>query len=55
MEGSIKQIKNVLKNFLVVKPACLFDTKIDVGFKVSYFENGKYNEKNVREVKVSLA
>jgi hypothetical protein len=50
MEGTIKQIKDLLKNHIVVKPACMFDSKIQVNFKVSYQHSGKYNDYNSREV-----
>lgn len=36
LEGSIKQIKNLLKYHMVVRPACMFDSKIQVDFKISY-------------------
>jgi len=55
LEGTIRQVKGLLKSYLIVKPSCMFDSKIEVKFKVSYFENGKFNEKNTREVSVNLA
>lgn len=36
LEGTIKQIKNLLKNHMVVRPACMFDSKIQVNFKINY-------------------
>ena len=55
IEGSIRQLKNLLKSHLLVKPACMFDSNIQVKFHVSFATNGKYNDKNTRETTVQLA
>jgi hypothetical protein len=44
LEGSVHQIKNLLKHFLIVKPACMFDNNIKVDFHVSFASNGKYSD-----------
>lgn len=36
LEGSIKQLRKLLRSHLVVKPACLFDKSIRILIKVSY-------------------
>ena len=55
IEGSIKQLKNLMRNHLVVKPACMFDSSIKVSIQVMFAQNGKYSEKNKREVQLDLA
>jgi hypothetical protein len=39
IEGSIKQLKHLLKYNLIVIPACLFDNSIKVDIQVMYAEN----------------
>ena len=55
LEGSMKQLKSLLKNNIVVKPACMYDSSINVDIKVMYALNGQYNDKNSREVNYELA
>lgn len=54
LEGTIKQIKSFLKNYVVVKPACMLDNHIKVDFTIKYSRNGRYNDKYVREVTQNL-
>jgi len=54
-EGSIKQLKNLLKNHLVVKPACLFDNSIKVTIKVMFASNGQYSEDHTKTVDFELS
>lgn len=54
-EGSIKQLKNLLKNHLVVKPACLFDNNIKVTIKVMFASNGQYSETHTKTVETELS
>ena len=54
VEGSIKQVRNLMKHNMVVRPSCLFDRNITATFKVSFSQNGKYDEKHTREVVVPL-
>ena len=42
----MKQLKNLLKNHIIVKPACLFDQSIKLEAKVMFAQNGKYSEKH---------
>lgn len=55
LEGTIKQLKYFMKNNLVVKPLCMFDSKIQVNFQVSYQYLGKYLQENTRKVSAQLA
>jgi hypothetical protein len=55
LEGSMKQLKNLLKNNIVVKPSCMYDTSIKVDIKIMYAINGQYNDKNSRSVEFELA
>jgi tmRNA-binding protein len=48
-------LKNLLKNNLVVVPACLFDTNIKVNFKVMYAVGKEYSDKRTREVSVDIS
>ena len=36
VEGSMKQLRNLFKNYLIVKPACLFDSTIKLDVKVMF-------------------
>lgn len=42
VEGSIKQLRNLLKNYMIVKPSCLFDESIKIDIKVMYALDGQY-------------
>ena len=55
LEGSMKQLKNLLKNHILVKPACLFDSSVKLDVKIMYAINGQYNDKNSRAVSFELA
>ena len=55
IEGSVKQLKNFMKNHLVIKPACMFDSSIKVKIQVMFAQNGKYSDKNKRELELDLA
>jgi hypothetical protein len=55
LEGTVHQLKNLMKNHLIVKPACMFDSKINVNFKVSYNYLGKYLDENTRKASAQLA
>jgi len=50
VEGSIKQLKSLLKNNLIVKPNCLFDSHIKVSIKVMFANNGQYSEDHTKTV-----
>ena len=51
----MKQLKNLLKNHIIVKPACLFDQSIKLEAKVMFAQNGKYSEKHSRQVSFEMA
>lgn len=55
LEGSIKQLKSMLKNNLVVTPACLFDTNIKVNVNIMYADGKEYSDKRSRDVTVDIA
>ncbi len=55
LEGSIKQLKNLLKNYLIVKPSCLFDSTIKIDIKVMFAKNGQYSESYSRTVQSEMA
>jgi hypothetical protein len=60
VEGSIKQLKHLLKTNLVVKPPCLFDESIKVNIKVMYATGSKetgheYSDKRSRDITVELS
>jgi hypothetical protein len=55
VEGSIKQLRNLLKNFMIVKPSCLFDESIKIEIKVMYAVDGQYAEKYSRAVSYEVA
>ena len=44
VEGSIKQLKNLMKNNLIVKPSCVLDNFINLTAKVQFAQNGAYSE-----------
>ena len=49
VEGSMKQLRNLFKNHLVVKPACLFDTTIKLDVITRFANNdGRYQENDSR-------
>ena len=56
LEGSQKQLKNMLKNHLLVKPGCLFDNAITLNIKVYYMSTpGTYSEAHTRNVEYEMA
>ena len=56
LEGSQKQLKNMLKNHLLVKPGCLFDNAITLSIKVYYMSTpGTYSEAHTRSVDYEMA
>lgn len=55
IEGTVKQLKAMLKNNLIVKPACMFDQSIKIDIHVSFAANGKYSDQHSRQVSFELA
>lgn len=45
----------MLKNNLVVTPACLFDSKILVNINIMYADGKEYSEKRSRDLSVDIA
>lgn len=54
LEGSIKQLKSMLKNNLVVTPACLFDSNIKVNINVMYADGKEYSDRRTRDLSVDI-
>ena len=55
VEGSIKQLRNLLKSHMIVKPSCLFDESIKIDIKVMYAIDGQYAESRSRAVSYEVA
>lgn len=55
IEGSQRQLKSLLKKYLILKPACLFDAAINVEMKIMYAFDGQYSEGHTRTVNVDVA
>jgi hypothetical protein len=55
VEGSIKQLRNLLKNYMIVKPSCIFDESIKLDIKVMYAVDGQYSETHSRAVAYEIA
>lgn len=48
VEGSMKQLRSLFKQYLIVKPACLFDSTIKMDVKVMFAQDGQYSESHTR-------
>ena len=55
LEGSIKQLRKLLRQHLVVKPPCLLDKSIRLYAKVSYALNGQYSDGRSRDVQMDMS
>lgn len=55
IEGSQRQLKSLLKKYLILKPACLFDAAINVEMKIMYAFEGQYSEGHTRTVNIDVA
>ena len=54
VEGSIRQLRNLLKKHIIVKPACLFDTLINLDMKIMYASNGQYSDNHAKSLVFDL-
>lgn len=51
LEGSQKQLKNMLKNYILVKPGCLFDSTVVMMAKIFYMTaSGVYSDVRSRTI-----
>jgi hypothetical protein len=55
VEGSMKQLRNLFKNNLIVKPACLFDSTIKLEVKAMFAQDGQYSESHTRSRSFELS
>lgn len=54
IEGSIRQLRNFLKKHLIIKPACLFDTLINLDMQIMYAVNGQYSDNHATSLVFDL-
>lgn len=55
VEGSIKQLKQLMQKYLIIKPACMFDSTINLEAKVMYSSHGQYSEGHTRLMNIDLS
>ena len=48
VEGSMKQLRSLFKDNLVVKPAWLFDSTIKLDVTAMFAQDGQYSESHTR-------
>lgn len=55
VEGSQRQVKRLLRQYLIVKPACMLDQSLELDIKVMYAFQEKYSEAHSRSLSLDLS
>ena len=55
VEGSQRQVKRLLRQYLIVKPACMFDQTLELQLKIMYASDGQYSDAHSRSLSLDLS
>jgi hypothetical protein len=55
VEGSQRQVKRLLRQYLIVKPACMFDQTLELQLKIMYAADGQYSDTHSRALSLDLS
>ena len=55
MEGSQRQVKKLLKSYLIIKPACMLDQALELQIKIMYAFEEQYSEARSRSMTLDLS
>jgi len=55
VEGSQRQVKKLLKSYLIIKPACMLDQALELQIKIMYAFEEQYSEARSRSMTLDLS